>query len=52
MVNGDMVTFKTAPTVNTPGSTPDAIAIGTEFTGVVVAEKIEKDFLGLSLIHI
>ena len=50
MVQGDIVTFKTAPSVNTPGATPDAVAIGIEFTGVVLAEKIEKDFLGNILV--
>ena len=50
MVQGDMVTFKTAPTVNTPGATSAAIDIGVEFTGVVVAAKIEKDFLGSTMV--
>ena len=41
MVQGDMVTFKTAPTENTPGVTADALSIGIEFTGIVVSESID-----------
>lgn len=51
MVQGDMVTFKTAPTVNTPGATAAAIEIGIEFAGVVLAAGIkENGFLGSDML--
>ena len=40
---GDMVTFKTAPTENTPGATPDAVRVGVGWTGFVVAENSGND---------
>ena len=50
MKKGDIVTFKNEPTANTPGVCDDAINIGIEFTGIVVAEKINKDALGSILV--
>ena len=50
MKQGDIVTFKNEPTENTPGVCEDALIVGIEFTGVVVAEKINKDFVGSILV--
>jgi len=46
MIEGNIVTFKNEPTENTPGRPHSSYAC----TGVVVAEKINKDFLGSTLV--
>ena len=46
MVTGNIVTFINEPTENTPGRPDSQYAC----TGVVVAEKINKDFLGSILV--
>ena len=46
MVTGNLVSFKNEPTENTPGRPDSQYAC----TGVVVAGKINKDFLGSILV--
>lgn len=41
MKNGDIVTFRYEPNVNTPGACEDALIFGIEFTGVIVKERLD-----------